>query len=95
MGDFCHDSRRRIRAKLENVADLQNTSDPNIKRFLGSEGKLGQDMGLPNDFAARVIKHVGNYGESYDRNITKALGLPRGQNQLWSKGGLLYSPPFR
>lgn len=79
----------------KNIGTFQTTADPAIKRFLGLEGKLGQDMGLPNDFAARVIKHVGNYGESYDRNITKALGLPRGQNQLWSKGGLLYSPPFR
>ncbi|WP_438502519.1 hypothetical protein [Nostoc linckia] len=54
-------------------------------------------LGLTNDFAARVIKHVGNYSEIYDRNLgpkTK-FNLARGQNQLWSKGGLLYSPPFR
>ena len=68
-----------------------------MRRFWGVEGNLGQGMGLPNDFAVRVIKQVGNYGEIYDRNLgpkTK-LNLPRGQNNLWSKGGLLYSPPFR
>lgn len=52
-------------------------------------------MGLTNDFALRVIKHVGNYGEIYERNLGKPLGLERGLNQLWTKGGLLYSPPFR
>ncbi len=65
--------------------------------FLGTEGNLGKGIGLTNDFAARIIKHVGNYGEIYDRNLgskTK-LNLPRGQNELYSKGGLLYSPPFR
>lgn len=81
----------------QNLAQFANSSDPEIKRFLGKEGELGTGLGLPNDFAARIIKHVGNYGEIYDRNLgpkTK-LNLARGQNQLWSKGGLLYSPPFR
>jgi general L-amino acid transport system substrate-binding protein len=52
-------------------------------------------MGLPNDFAKRVIKHVGNYEEIYDRNIGEPFELERGQNALWTDGGLLYSPPFR
>jgi general L-amino acid transport system substrate-binding protein len=81
----------------QNVAQFANSTDPEIKRFLGQEGNLGQGLGLSNDFAARVIKHVGNYAEVYDRNLgskTK-FSLARGQNQLWSKGGLLYSPPFR
>ncbi|NJK29332.1 MAG: amino acid ABC transporter substrate-binding protein [Acaryochloris sp. SU_5_25] len=80
-----------------NLASFANSEDPVIKRFLGTEDNLGKSLGLSNDFAARVIKHVGNYGEIYDRNLgpkTK-LNLPRSQNQLWSKGGLLYSPPFR
>ncbi|MEO1447199.1 MAG: amino acid ABC transporter substrate-binding protein, partial [Cyanobacteria bacterium J06635_11] len=70
---------------------------PNIKRFAGAEGALGTDMGLPNDFAMRAIKHVGNYGEIYTRNLGEdsQFNLPRGQNALWSDGGLLYSPPFR
>lgn len=79
----------------QNLAEFEKSQDPNVKRFLGSEGTLGQDMGLPNDFAVRVIKHVGNYGDIYDRNIGKPLGLERGLNKLWTDGGLLYSPPFR
>ncbi|MBG1268825.1 amino acid ABC transporter substrate-binding protein [Nostoc sp. WHI] len=81
----------------QNVGQFASSTDPDIKRFLGTEGNLGEGLGLTNDFAARIIKHVGNYGEIYDRNLgpkTK-LNLARGQNQLWSKGGLLYSPPFR
>ncbi|TAF10539.1 MAG: amino acid ABC transporter substrate-binding protein [Nostocales cyanobacterium] len=81
----------------QNIAQFANSNDPEIKRFLGTEGNLGEGLGLTNDFAARIVKHVGNYGEIYDRNLgTKTkLNLPRGQNQLYTKGGLLYSPPFR
>ena len=78
-----------------NLDTFAQTTDPQIKRFLGQEGNLGDDMGLPNDFAARVIKHVGNYEEIYDRNIGQPFGLDRGLNNLWTNGGLLYSPPFR
>ncbi|MDZ8052341.1 MAG: amino acid ABC transporter substrate-binding protein [Aulosira sp. ZfuVER01] len=81
----------------QNVGQFATSNDPDIKRFLGTESNLGEGLGLSNDFAARIIKHVGNYSEVYDRNLgpkTK-LNLARGQNQLWSKGGLLYSPPFR
>ncbi|BBD58175.1 family 1 extracellular solute-binding protein [Nostoc sp. HK-01] len=81
----------------QNVDQFASSNDPDIKRFLGTEGNLGEGIGLTNDFAARIVKHVGNYAEVYDRNLgpkTK-LNLARGQNQLWSKGGLLYSPPFR
>ena len=79
----------------QNVDSFANTEDPEIKRFLGAEGNLGEDMGLPNDFAKRVVKQVGNYGEVYDRNIGQPFGLERGLNALWSNGGLMYSPPFR
>ncbi|AUT04057.1 amino acid ABC transporter substrate-binding protein [Nostoc sp. CENA543] len=81
----------------QNVGQLATSNDPDVKRLLGTEGNLGEGLGLTNDFAAKAIKHVGNYGEIYDRNLgpkTK-LNLPRGQNQQWTKGGLLYSPPFR
>jgi len=79
------------------VTEQSGSTDPTIKRFLGTEGDLGKGMGLTNDFALRAIKHVGNYGEIYDRNLgpQTALNLPRGQNNLWTKGGLLFSPPFR
>lgn len=79
----------------KNISTLANSQDPSIKRFLGTEGELGTDMGLSNDFAARIVKHVGNYEEIYDRNITTSLDLERGLNELWTKGGLLFSPPFR
>jgi general L-amino acid transport system substrate-binding protein len=78
-----------------NLSTFQTTQDTSIKRFLGAEGNLGEDAGLPKDFAARIIKHVGNYGEIYERNIGKPLGIERGLNNLSTKGGLMYSPPFR
>ncbi|MEM1170647.1 MAG: amino acid ABC transporter substrate-binding protein [Cyanobacteria bacterium P01_H01_bin.35] len=81
-----------------NVDELkQNSDDPTIKRFLGVEGDLGEGLGLSNDFVYRVIKQVGNYGEVYDRNLgeNSQFKLPRGINDLWTNGGLLYSPPFR
>jgi general L-amino acid transport system substrate-binding protein len=81
----------------QNVTQFLKSSDPVVKRFLGVEGELGKGLGLTNDFAVRIIKHVGNYGEIYDRNLgPKTLfKLPRGQNNLWTKGGLMVSPPFR
>ncbi len=79
----------------ENIDTFETSEDPNVRRFLGLDDKLGEGMGLPNDFAARVVKHVGNYGEVYERNIGEPLGLDRGPNNLWTEGGLLYSPPFR
>ncbi|MGD1701943.1 hypothetical protein [Dapis sp. BLCC M229] len=80
-----------------NVDEKKNYDDPTIRRFLGVEGNLGEGLGLSNDFAYRVIKQVGNYGEIYDRNLGKnsPYKLPRGLNNLWINGGLLYSPPFR
>ncbi|MBE9078875.1 amino acid ABC transporter substrate-binding protein [Romeria aff. gracilis LEGE 07310] len=82
----------------ENIEqEAESTEDPNILRFVGAEGTLGSDMGLPNDFAERAIRHVGNYGEIYERNLgpETEFDLPRGQNTLWTEGGLQYSPPFR
>lgn len=79
----------------QNLGSFAQTEDPTISRFLGQEGQLGADMGLPNDFTAKVIKHVGNYGEVYERNIGQPFGLERGLNDLWTAGGLMYSPPFR
>ena len=79
----------------KNLANFDDSQNPNIRRFLGMDEKLGEDMGLPNQFTAQVVKHVGNYGEIYERNIGKPLGLERGQNNLWTQGGLMYSPPFR
>lgn len=81
----------------DNVDDFVGSEDPNIARFLGDEGTLGSDMGLPNDFMYSVIKGVGNYGEVYDRNLGAGsqFALDRGLNALWTEGGLMYPPPFR
>ena len=78
-------------------ADMMKTSEnPQIKRLVGSEGELGAAFGLDNDWSLRIIKQVGNYGESYKRNIADTGILPdRGPNQIWTKGGLLYIPPAR
>lgn len=80
-----------------NVETVKNGTDPAIKRFLGVESKLGEGANLTNDFAYRVVKHVGNYAEVYNRNLgpNTPFNLPRGPNSLWKDGGLLYSPPFR
>jgi len=70
---------------------------PAVKRFVGREGNFGELLGLSNDWAARIIRHVGNYGEVFERNvgIGSKLGIPRGINNLWSKGGIQYAPPIR
>jgi len=74
-----------------------STNDPEIKRLLGAEGNLGGMIGLDKEWAKRIIASVGNYGEIFERHIGQKteIGLARGLNQLWSKGGLQYAPPFR
>ena len=78
-------------------ADMMKTSDnPQIKRLVGAEGEMGAAFGLDNDWNYRIITQVGNYGESYKRNIADTGILPdRGPNELWTKGGILYVPPAR
>lgn len=80
-----------------NVDEQLKSANPEIKRLLGAEGKFGEPMGLTNDWAYRIIKHVGNYGESFERNVgvNTRLKIARGQNALWTKGGLQYAPPVR
>jgi general L-amino acid transport system substrate-binding protein len=77
-----------------NIDSMANSENPAIRRFLGATGDLGQMLGVDNRWAYNIIKTVGNFGESFERNITP-LGLPRGINNLWTKGGLMYSPPLR
>ena len=78
-------------------ARLKGTENPAIKRLLGSEGKFGEELGLSNDWALNAISAVGNYGESYERNVgpNTPLKLDRGVNALWSDGGILYAAPIR
>jgi general L-amino acid transport system substrate-binding protein len=81
----------------KNIDTMMKTTNPDIQRFLGLTGDLGKGLGLDNDWVVKVIKTVGNYGEIYDRNLgpNTPLRIPRGLNEVWTKGGLLYSPPFR
>jgi general L-amino acid transport system substrate-binding protein len=81
-----------------NVDDQKaNSKNPEVRRLLGVEGDMGKMAGLSNDWAYNVIKAVGNYGESFERNVglKTPLRLARGLNELWSKGGLMYAPPYR
>ncbi len=75
----------------------RDSKKPAVRRLLGLEGTFGADLGLDTDWAARAIKAVGNYGEIFERNLgpKSALKLPRGANNLWSKGGFMYAPPVR
>ena len=77
-----------------NVDSFMTSTDPDIRRLLGLEGDMGKALGLDNKWAYNVIKAVGNLGEVWDRNITP-MGVPRGINNIWSKGGLQYAPPIR
>lgn len=74
-----------------------SSANPEVKRLLGAEGEFGAPMGLPNDWAYKIVKLVGNYGEAFDRNVGAGspLKIERGINALWNKGGLQYAPPFR
>ena len=80
-----------------NVDSMKSSNNPEILRMLGVEGSQGEELGLSKDWAYQIIKQVGNYGEIFERNIGEntPIGLSRGLNQLWTKGGLQYSPPFR
>jgi general L-amino acid transport system substrate-binding protein len=80
-----------------NVDEMKDGDNPAVKRLLGTEGEFGDSIGLGNDWAYNVIKAVGNYGEVFDRNVgpDTPLGIARGVNALWSKGGLMYGPPIR
>jgi general L-amino acid transport system substrate-binding protein len=78
-----------------NVEQTAKTStNPNVKRILGTTPGMGKAIGLDEDWVVKAVKAVGNYGEMWTRNI-EPLGLPRGVNNLWNKGGLMYAPPIR
>jgi general L-amino acid transport system substrate-binding protein len=80
-----------------NVDEKLKSENPEIRRLLGLEGDFGKGLGLTNDWAYRIIKAVGNYGESFDRNVGDGspIKIKRGLNALWTKGGLQYAPPIR
>jgi general L-amino acid transport system substrate-binding protein len=80
-----------------NVDEMLGSDNPAIKRLLGVEGDFGTPLGLTKDWAYQIIKHIGNYGEAYNRNVgpDTPIGLARGLNALWRDGGIQYSPPIR
>ena len=80
-----------------NVDTMKNSKNPNIQRLLGESGEAGKNLGLDAKWAYNIIKNVGNYGESFDRNVGKGspLKIDRGLNKLWNQGGLQYGAPIR
>jgi len=78
----------------KNIDSFMASTDPDIRRLLGLEGDMGKALGVDNKWAYNVIKQTGNYGETWDRSITP-MGVPRGINNVWTKGGLQYAPPIR
>jgi general L-amino acid transport system substrate-binding protein len=73
------------------------SAKPDIKRLVGTEGNFVEQAGLTRDWAVRIVRQVGNYGEVFERNVgtDSRLGIPRGLNHLWTTGGILYAPPIR
>jgi len=80
-----------------NIEEAQQSAKPEVRRFAGADADLGRLLGLPSDWALRAVAAVGNYGEMYERNVGTGsrLGIPRGLNQLWNQGGILFAPPIR
>ncbi len=80
-----------------NVDEALKSQKVQVKHLLGVDGEAGKSLGLPNDFVVLAVKAVGNYGESFERNVGSAskLGVPRGINQLWNMGGIQYAPPVQ
>jgi len=81
----------------QNIDQAMKSDKPDIRRLLGNDGSYGEQIGLTKDWAARIVKHVGNYGEVFERNVGvgSRLAIPRGINQLWNVGGIQYAPPIR
>jgi general L-amino acid transport system substrate-binding protein len=81
----------------QNIDEALKSQKPDVRRLVGAEGAYGEQIGLTKDWVVRIVKHVGNYGEVFERNVGvgSRLAIPRGINQLWSVGGIQYAPPIR
>jgi general L-amino acid transport system substrate-binding protein len=81
----------------KNIDQALKSANPDIKQLLGVEGEYGEQLGLTKDWVARIVRHVGNYGEVYERNVGREspLAIPRGLNLLWNAGGIQYAPPIQ
>jgi general L-amino acid transport system substrate-binding protein len=82
---------------MANVEQMKTSTDPVVMRILGTSEDMGKLLGLDKEWMIRVLKTTGNYGEMFERNVgaKTPLALPRGLNNLWSKGGIQYAPPIR
>jgi len=81
----------------QNLEEALKSDKPDVKRLVGIEDNYGEQIGLTKDWAVRIVRHVGNYGEVFERNIGSGskLAIPRGINSLWTNGGIQYAPPIR
>ena len=79
------------------IDEALKSKQPEIRRMLGLDGTHGEQLGLTKDWVVRIVRHVGNYGEMFERNVgtSSKLGISRGLNRLWTKGGIQYAPPIR
>jgi general L-amino acid transport system substrate-binding protein len=86
-----------VSSKNVNGMKFNSKLAPGTARLIGKEGNFGEELGLSNDWAYNIILKVGNYGESYEKNVgpNTPLKLARGVNALWSQGGILYAAPIR
>jgi general L-amino acid transport system substrate-binding protein len=78
----------------KNIDEHMKSPNPSIQRFVGASGDIGKMLGVDNRWAYNIVRQVGNYGESFDANLTP-LGFERGLNRQWNQGGLIYAPPIR
>jgi general L-amino acid transport system substrate-binding protein len=78
----------------KNIDQQAQNANPVVQRFVGATGDFGKMLNVDNRWAYNIVKQVGNYGESFERHLTP-LGLDRGLNKLWNKGGIMYAPPLR
>jgi general L-amino acid transport system substrate-binding protein len=81
----------------QTIDDALKSSKPDVGRLVGTRESYGEQIGLTKDWAVRIIRHVGNYGEVFERNVGSGsrLAIPRGINSLWTNGGIQYAPPIR
>ncbi len=81
----------------KNADEMAKSDKPELKRAFGTDGNLGEQLGLTKDWLLRIVKATGNYGESFERNVGSGskLQIARGLNNLWNKGGIQYAPPIR
>jgi general L-amino acid transport system substrate-binding protein len=79
------------------IDDALKSDKPDVKRMVGTEGNFGEQLGVTKDWVVKIVKLVGNYGEVFEKNVGTGspLGISRGLNNLWSKGGIQYAPPIR